>query len=162
MSSSSRAAGARWKTSGRSTKSASLEPVISAVGHEVDFTICDFVADLRAPTPSAAAEIVIKSKAELIERVEQLQGRLGSVMKYRLNGLQKFLASKVGSRGFVVAEARIRRLVQRVDDLAFRLEQFGRAGAFIRSRAHRAEMCEQRLVVAVQQRLKRWHQAFAR
>ena len=140
----------------------SRKPVISAVGHEVDFTICDFVADLRAPTPSAAAEIVIKSKAELVERVEQLQGRLASIMKYRLNGLQKFLASKAGSRGFVVAEARIRRMVQRVDDLAFRLEQFARAGAFIRTRAHRIEMCEQRLSGAVQQRLRKWHQAFAR
>lgn len=140
----------------------SRKPVVSAVGHEVDFTICDFVADLRAPTPSAAAEIVIKSKAELVERVEQLQGRLASMMKYRLNGLQKFLASKVGSRGFVVAEARVRRMVQRVDDLTFRLEQFGRAGAFIRSRAHRVEMCEQRLSGGVQQRLRKSHQAFAR
>ena len=62
----------------------------------------------------------------------------------------------------MVAEARIRRMVQRVDDLAFRLEQFARAGAFIRTRAHRIEMCEQRLSGAVQQRLRKWHQAFAR
>src|SRR6516165_7484365 len=80
------------------------KPVISAVGHEVDFTICDFVADLRAPTPSAAAEIVIKSKAELTDRVGQIEGRLTSAMKYRLNGLRSFMASKIGSRGFVVAE----------------------------------------------------------
>jgi len=140
----------------------SRKPVISAVGHEVDFTICDFVADLRAPTPSAAAEIVIRSKAELMERVEQLQSRLVAIVKYRLNNLQKFLASKVGSRGFVVAEARIRRMVQRVDDLAFRMEQFGRARAFIRSRSHRVEMCEQRLAGAIQQRLRKCHQAFAR
>jgi exodeoxyribonuclease VII large subunit len=49
-----------------------------------------------------------------------------------------------------------------VDDLAFRLEQFSRTGAFIRLRAHRLEMCEQRLSGAVQQRLRKWHQAFAR
>ena len=140
----------------------SQKPVISAVGHEVDFTICDFVADLRAPTPSAAAEIVIKSKAELVDRVGQLEGRLTAVMKYRMNGLRSFLASKVGSRGFVVAETRIRRMVQRVDDLAFRLEQSGRAGTFIRSREHRVEMCEQRLSAAVQQRLRKSHQLFAR
>src|SRR5262249_2188978 len=56
----------------------SQKPVISAVGHEVDFTIADFVADLRAPTPSAAAEIVIRSKEELFQRVDQLRSRLES------------------------------------------------------------------------------------
>src|SRR2546422_2622521 len=140
----------------------SQNPVISAVGHEVDFTICDFVSDLRAATPSAAAEIVIKSKAEIAERVKQLEGRLVGVMKYRLSGLRNFLASKIGSRGFVVAETRIRRMAQRVDDLAFRLEQIGRSGTLIRGRAHRLELCEQQLSAAIHQRLKKWHQAFAR
>jgi exodeoxyribonuclease VII large subunit len=51
-------------------------PVISAVGHEIDFTICDFVADLRAPTPSAAAERVVPEKAGLVLRTEALQSRL--------------------------------------------------------------------------------------
>jgi len=51
-------------------------PVISAVGHEVDFTIADFVADLRAPTPSAAAELVVRNKAELIQSLESLGLRL--------------------------------------------------------------------------------------
>src|SRR6185503_39717 len=70
----------------------SQKPVISAVGHEVDFTICDFVADLRAPTPSAAAEIVVRSKAEIVERVQQLENRLQSLVKYRLSTLRNFLA----------------------------------------------------------------------
>jgi exodeoxyribonuclease VII large subunit len=140
----------------------SQKPVISAVGHEVDFTICDFVADLRAPTPSAAAEIVVRSKAELGDRVAQLERRLESLIRYRLSALKNFLASKVGSRGFVVAESRIRRTVQRVDDLTFRLEQAGRSGAFIRTRRHRVELSEQRLSSAIQQRLKTWHQSFAR
>src|SRR5581483_5164988 len=130
----------------------SKKPVISAVGHEVDFTICDFVADLRAATPSAAAEIVIKSKAEIADRVRQLEGRLESIVKYRLSSLRNFLASKVGSRGFVVAENRIRRLSQRVDDLTFRLEQAARSRALINTRAHRVEVCEQRLSAAIQQR----------
>lgn len=51
-------------------------PTISAVGHEVDFTICDFVADLRAPTPSAAAEVVVKNKADLSERIRLLEKSL--------------------------------------------------------------------------------------
>src|SRR5581483_10640919 len=140
----------------------SQKPVISAVGHEVDFTICDFVADLRAPTPSAAAEIVIRSKAALIDRVGQLESRLVGVMRYRLSGLRSFLATKVGSRGFVVAETRIRRMSQRVDDLTFRLEQVGRSAAFIRTREHRIEICQQRLTGAIRQRLQKSHQAFAR
>jgi len=140
----------------------SQKPVISAVGHEVDFTICDFVADLRAATPSAAAEIVIKSKEEISGRVKQLESRLEGIIKYRLSGLRHFLASKVGSRGFVVAETRIRRMTQRVDDLGFRLEQTGKTKSFIRARAHRVEICEQRLSSAVQQQLKKCHQAFGR
>jgi exodeoxyribonuclease VII large subunit len=140
----------------------SRKPVISAVGHEVDFTISDFVADLRAPTPSAAAEIVIKSKSEIGDRVRQLDSRLESLMKYRLSTLRNFLASKVGSRGFVVAETRIRRMAQRVDDLSFRLEQVGRSGAFFRARQHRVELGEQRLASAIHQVLKKSHQSFAR
>ena len=139
----------------------SKKPVISAVGHEVDFTISDFVADLRAPTPSAAAEIVIKSKAEIADRVRLLEGRLESIMKNRVSRLRNFLASKVGSRGFVVAENRIRRLSQRVDELGDRLVQAGRTRAFIEPRVHRVELSEQRLSTAIHQRLKKWHQAFA-
>jgi len=61
----------------------SQTPVISAVGHETDVTIADFVADVRAPTPSAAAEIVISRKAELTQRVDDLTSRLVSHMRYR-------------------------------------------------------------------------------
>jgi len=140
----------------------SSKPVISAVGHEVDFTVCDFVADLRAPTPSAAAEIVIKSKGEIADRVDQLERQLESLMRYQLSRLRNFLSAKVGSRGFAVAEARIRRMVQRVDDLTFRLERAGRDGAFLRQKAHRVELLEQRLGGAIQKSLKGAHQSFAR
>jgi exodeoxyribonuclease VII large subunit len=140
----------------------SKKPVISAVGHEVDFTICDFVADLRAPTPSAAAEIVIKSKEEIASRVRQLETRLESLMKYRLSVLRNFLSGKVGTRGFIVAENRIRRLGQRVDELALRLEQAGRGRVFIRTRAHRVELNEQQMTAAIHRALRNWHQAFAR
>ncbi len=77
---------------------ASKIPVISAVGHEVDFSIADMVADFRAPTPSAAAEIVAKNRLDLERHLDQLELRLAtqmkaqlSLMESRLNGLQKRL-----------------------------------------------------------------------
>ncbi len=57
-------------------------PIISAVGHEVDFTIADFVADLRAPTPSAAAELVVKNKEELIQRIQSYKVRIENNLKH--------------------------------------------------------------------------------
>lgn len=140
----------------------SPKPVISAVGHEVDFTIADFVADLRAPTPSAAAEIVSQSKAELRNRIAQLEGRLENHMRLRLRKLAHFLATKVGSRGFTVAEAQLRRLSQRVDDLGFRLERLAESGALVAARRRRVEVAENGLARAVQERLKKWQNAFAR
>ena len=55
-------------------------PIISAVGHETDFTICDFVSDMRAPTPSAAAEIAVPDRRELMMRVDQLDERLATAL----------------------------------------------------------------------------------
>jgi exodeoxyribonuclease VII large subunit len=140
----------------------SKKPVISAVGHEVDFTIADFVADRRAATPSAAAEIVIRSKDELYQRVDQLQRRLEGDVRIRLSRLRHFLASKVGSRGFAVAESRIRRQVQKVDDLTFRLEQVGRSGSMTRRRHHQIELASQRMSGGMQQVLRKSQQAFTR
>lgn len=63
------------ETVGRGVANAQ-KPIVSAVGHEVDFTICDFVADVRAPTPSAAAELVVRNKAELLIQIESVRARL--------------------------------------------------------------------------------------
>ena len=59
-------------------------PLISAVGHEIDFTIADFVADLRAPTPSAAAELVIANQSEIVDRLYHLRQRLQQIGRYRI------------------------------------------------------------------------------
>jgi exodeoxyribonuclease VII large subunit len=140
----------------------SRKPVISAVGHEVDFTICDFVADLRAPTPSAAAEIVTHSKEELFRRLAHLDKLLSGSLRYRLSTLRQFLNAKVGSRGFAVAEAQLRRLSQRVDDLTFRLDRLARSGAYVKNRAHRLDVAQHRLESVMQQRLRKSSEMFAR
>ena len=121
----------------------SEKPVISAVGHEIDFTISDFVADVRAPTPSAAAEMVVQTKREVLERVETAQERMTAAIRYRLSELRGFLATRVGGRGFLVAEQRIREMSQQVDDYVFRLEQFARSGRFYSSRANTLAMADQ-------------------
>jgi exodeoxyribonuclease VII large subunit len=64
---------------------ASTVPVISAVGHEIDFTIADFVADYRAPTPTAAAEMVIPRRADLVERLSNLQAALLEGIENRIH-----------------------------------------------------------------------------
>lgn len=70
----------------------SAVPIISAVGHETDFTICDFVADLRAPTPSAAAELCVPRKADLIYAIAGLQGRLVQCWRHRIASLERQVA----------------------------------------------------------------------
>ena len=64
---------------------ASPVPVVSAVGHETDFTISDFVADLRAPTPSAAAELVVRKKETIFDRINSAEQRLARSLQYRLS-----------------------------------------------------------------------------
>jgi exodeoxyribonuclease VII large subunit len=122
---------------------ASRVPVISAVGHETDFTICDFVADLRAPTPSAAAEIVVRSQQELEEAVAALRQRLRRAAQYKLLFERQRLGPLAAHRVFVRMEDAIARRQQRVDDLSFRLEALARARLAERSR--RLELALSRL-----------------
>ena len=108
---------------------ASRIPVISAVGHETDFTICDFVADLRAPTPSAAAEIVIRSQQELQQAVTALHERLRRAAQYKLLTQRQHSSPRWKNRVFARMEDAIARRQQRLDDLSFRLDSLcGRLG----------------------------------
>jgi exodeoxyribonuclease VII large subunit len=100
---------------------ASHLPVISAVGHETDFTILDFVADLRAPTPSAAAELVIRSRQELEEQLLNLHNRLGKAMRYRLLMSRQHLTEMAQHGAFGRMMDLIRRRQQAVDDRTNRL-----------------------------------------
>jgi len=132
---------------------ASKVPVVSAVGHEVDFTISDFVADLRAPTPSAAAELVVREKQAVVDSLVQLRARL-----------ERFAARP------------LRDLERRVDELTTRLRremrgELGRAGhrvalatralrasdpvARVAGDRHRLESLQSRLVTALTRRRDR-------
>jgi len=95
-------------------------PVISAVGHEIDFTIADFVADLRAPTPSAAAEVVSGVRAELQERISTATIRLNRSATRHLADSRQRLLMLSRSRSFKMVEGRIRQAQQHIDDLVSR------------------------------------------
>ncbi len=105
------------------TVAASEIPVISAVGHEVDFTICDFVADLRAPTPSSAAEMVVRSERELLEQVEGIHLRLARGMRYQMLMARQALTELAQHGAFAQMRSLIGRRQQRVDEAGFRLTQ---------------------------------------
>jgi exodeoxyribonuclease VII large subunit len=98
----------------------SAVPVISAVGHETDFTIADFVADLRAPTPSAAAELLIATRASLIARLDSCRSKLRQAMRLTFALLSRRLQT------VTVDPARLHRMMgrrmQRVDELDYRLK----------------------------------------
>jgi exodeoxyribonuclease VII large subunit len=102
---------------------ASRIPVISAIGHETDFTIVDFVADLRAPTPSAAAELVIRSRQEIETQAEELHRRLARGVRYRLLMARQELTERAQHGAFARMKDGINRRQQRLDDLSFRQEK---------------------------------------
>jgi exodeoxyribonuclease VII large subunit len=98
-------------------------PVISAIGHETDFTIVDFVADLRAPTPSAAAELVIRSRQEIEAQAEDLCRRLVRALRYRLLIARQELAARAQHGAFARMMDGIHRRQQKLDEQRFGLER---------------------------------------
>jgi exodeoxyribonuclease VII large subunit len=99
-------------------------PIISAVGHEVDFTIADFVADVRASTPSVAAEMVVDKEASFRERIENLAGRLRTDLRLSLEMRRQRVFSLTHHRSFQSFRLMLLNLDQRVDDLETRAWDF--------------------------------------
>jgi exodeoxyribonuclease VII large subunit len=100
---------------------ASAAPVVSAVGHETDFSISDFVADVRAPTPSAAAEIVAPDAREFLASLAATESRLARNLRHRLERLRSDLAHVAGHRYFRYPHELVLAHSERVEDLAQRL-----------------------------------------
>jgi exodeoxyribonuclease VII large subunit len=98
-------------------------PIISAVGHEIDYTISDFVADLRAPTPSAAAELVVHKKDDIIQDIESLRQRLKTALVKTADIFKKHLDSIMQRYAFRQPLFLIEQYQQRIDEYAKSLSQ---------------------------------------
>jgi exodeoxyribonuclease VII large subunit len=114
-------------------------PVISAVGHETDVTISDFVADLRASTPSAAAELVVGTRQHVVDRIEAAQAKLRQSLRYRLADAERKLHQRGIERATSLLSRRIGRSLQRVDELDYELRRRARS-LLVLARAHWSEM----------------------
>ena len=98
-------------------------PVISAVGHETDVTIADFVADLRAPTPSAAAEMVVCTRDELFDRIAAARAKAAQALRYRLAMLERRLRQQGIDRALGILHRRIGRGLQQIDEQEYRMRE---------------------------------------
>jgi len=111
-------------------------PVISAVGHETDVTIADFVADVRAPTPSAAAEIVVARKDEFVARIDRLVRGVSAAMSMRQHRLESRLRALESRSGFAGMRGHLALRGRHADELTFDLRRALQAGLAARERGY--------------------------
>jgi exodeoxyribonuclease VII large subunit len=116
---------------------ASPVPIVSAVGHEVDVTIADFVADLRAPTPSAAAELVVTAKDEFCARVSRLEQRLGSSARSGVQRRRASVHALSSRRGLAGWHARLALRGRHAAELTYQLRRTATTQVAHRDRAYR-------------------------
>jgi exodeoxyribonuclease VII large subunit len=102
---------------------ASPIPVISAIGHETDFTIADFVADWRAATPSAAAEMVVCTRESLLDRIVTSQNKALQSIRYRLLSCSRDLHQRGTERAAAIVHRALARRAQRLDDLDYQMRE---------------------------------------
>src|SRR5207237_8743907 len=103
-------------------------PVISGIGHETDVTIADFVADLRAPTPSAAAELVVSAKDEFCSRIDRLQDRLRGAVRGRVQRLSRRVHVADSRPSFAGYPGRVAMRGRHAAELTHALARIARAG----------------------------------
>jgi exodeoxyribonuclease VII large subunit len=112
-------------------------PIVSAVGHETDVTIADFVADLRAATPSAAAELVVPRRDDLLQRIAAAQAKGLQSVRYRFAMLDRRLRQQGIDRALGILHRRVGRHLQRIDEQEYRARERIRAVLALRERARR-------------------------
>jgi exodeoxyribonuclease VII large subunit len=113
-------------------------PTISAVGHETDVTVADFVADLRAPTPSAAAEMVVSRKDDFCARIDRLSQQLGTTMHARVHRLEARLRTLEARSGYAGVHGRLAMRGRHAAELSHELRRAIRAQVARRERAYHA------------------------
>jgi exodeoxyribonuclease VII large subunit len=116
---------------------ASPIPVVSAIGHETDVTIADFVADLRAPTPSAAAEMIVCTRQEMLDRIAASRNGASRAIHFRLATLARRLHEQAIDRAQALLHRGLARRIQRVDDASERLRVAIRRQLAARERTRR-------------------------
>ena len=134
---------------------ASRIPVVSAVGHEIDYTIADFVSDARAPTPSAAAELALRDKGEILRRISEHAARTAQAIRVQIREWRAYIGAQ--RRALLDPAALVERAMQRRDDLEMRL----RLAARTRVRDGRGMIESGRQSLLLQSPLRRIHQRLA-